>query len=513
MAWRLTTSELVSLRGDVNDLTGRITTNIPNKFEDKLFIFCGDSTTEQAVTTQGMFERLTDFYSRNDQIFAGATGYVNYGGSGQTLDDFLTRVTPDFVGAAENTPTWNYAGVKPAGAVGLEDAVLTPSGDIYVVCYGINDLILHASLGNQTEDQIIAVLAPKLVTAIQRMQLARPTGGMILRTPNAMTARPVDPAFPSPTEYPTWGDDLATDQALMLKWNNALRRIYIEAAQILGSSVLLVDTLRYSIPDRGVDVSAADNVAMNDLVHPSNHGYNAMADGLVSVLEPRQPVRGPVALAVRQEASDATPVYSYYPEYVIDRTDGLDKLITTKLVNSGASFLDIDVPQPFFTSNVKDAPIYVYFDNIGTLKFDSYNPAVLGNQTRLLGISVPVEFQGAEPTDITIYQDSNIKPVFASVTSLETLKNLYVFDYTSDELSSIKINTGIDAGVNVVFDIYNIRSTSRTKLNAGSGTVFNGQTNATLAITPTTFVDGDTLEVVVTSPVSYVGSSILRVEL
>lgn len=61
-----------TIKDTVNGLVDIRSTNIPTKFKDKLFIFCGDSTTEQAVANQGMFERLINFYSSNGMVFEGA---------------------------------------------------------------------------------------------------------------------------------------------------------------------------------------------------------------------------------------------------------------------------------------------------------------------------------------------------------------------------------------------------------------------------------------------------------
>ena len=489
--------------------------NIPKSFNDCLFVFCGDSTTEQAAGNGGMFDRLVNFYAKNGQIFDGAKGFVNYGSSGQTLVDFLSRVTPSFVGASEGDANWNYEGVKTTtSAVGLDDAIST-DGDIYVVCYGINDLILNSSVGNLSEDSIVDYLYPKLIEAVTRIKAAKPNAGVILRSPNAMTARPVNPSFPSSTEYPDFGNDLSADQSLMSKFNSALKRSYAVASQILGDSVLLYDTIRYGIYDRGVTVSATEREELNDLVHPSlgtRRGYQAIADGLVSVLDSSQPVRGPVNIADRQEEVDATPAYSIYPEYMKDKQGLYSKLIKVSYYNAGSTFIDLGIDIDKFNQLVKSGAIYINAGNLGTQKYTSYNASASGSNTRLTGLSpaVPTEFQ-VNNLEASVYQDLGSRPVQIGASPLSSLRFLYSFDYKSKLVSSIFLHTGIAVPTTVNVEVFNIRSNTRTSL--GTGLVGANGFTGTVNITPTTFAVGDVLDVSVTSPASYTGDAILRVNI
>ena len=200
-----------------------------------LVIACGDSTTEQFNANNGGSEQIVKLRQLGE-VWGKLVGFVNFGGSGYTLAGFVN----DVVGTLPTSPTtgvaavsnWDYYGHKPTGAISQATALAWRVGKadraLWRICYGINDLILYAATGNLSQSAITDYLAPLLRTAIQRILTAYPRDSIVLEIPNPMTARPYvsTAGFPSATAYPAFGSVLADDQALVEKWNQALRATY-----------------------------------------------------------------------------------------------------------------------------------------------------------------------------------------------------------------------------------------------------------------------------------------------
>jgi hypothetical protein len=195
-----------------------------------------------------------------------------------------------------------------------------------------------------------------------------------------------------------------------------------------------------------------------------------------------------------------------------DKQGLYSKLINVSYYNAGASYIDLGVSLEKFNQMVKSGSLYINAGNIGTQKYTSYTAAASGTNTRLTGLSpaVPTKFQ-VNNLEASVYQDLVRQPIYIGSAPLSGLRFLYAFDYKSKAVSSIFLHTGIAVASAVSVEIFNIRSNTRTSL--GVGTIGANGYTATINITPTTFAAGDVLDVSVTSPVSYVGAAILRVNI
>jgi len=377
--------------------TGGLSRVVSNTtFNDTLFVFCGDSTTELAIFSQGMFDRLL-YLASEGGVLEGSAGFVNYGGSGYTLDGFVNDAfDPAFVGAVDGDPTWDYEGNKPAGAVNLWNALSENQariGDVFVLCYGINDLILY-DLGNDTEDIIVDTLKPLLEEAIQRIKHYAPDATIVLRTPNAMTARPLAVGFPT---LSGWGVDEATDKITVAKWNTALRRLYTEVSHEYSYTVLF-DYQRDAGGLGNVEVDSTDNPLLTDLVHPNGMGYSIMADGLVETLQGLTEGTSEARARAAEEWSDEESIDPWvtYPRYLEHRDSEYEQVYEGRTTSSGAWGIDIScVYDDFLAYELVDNEYYMQFNDGACVQVDHTGVSELTATTvRILGAFVPAEFQG-----------------------------------------------------------------------------------------------------------------------
>ena len=392
--------------------TAAISKTTDLNLNNALLIFCGDSTTEQDQSNGYGLDRITTLYRGTAGRLRQIYGVINFGGSGHKLSQWVNDAVGTIPTIPDNqtnlgTSNWDYFGHKPTGAVSLATAKAWRAANqpnkkvIWTICYGINDCILDATIGNQTQQQITDYLAALLRTAINTI-LSNAAGQydhIVLRTPNPMVARPYVPAagFPSPTQYPSFGADDATDQALVEKWNQAIRNAYI-AVKGEHSRVIFFDTWERCYGQSDTTKTASQTGYLGDLVHPSVVGYRQRADAFVDVIAPI--ATGSIARQQQAEAQAtalSSSAWLFYPNYFRDNNQ-FKRLVRlgTGNIACGSNYIDLPISLSDFYKFVGvGKTIYISIGDVAAQSFSSYSPAVSGAYTRLLGVAPTSAMQAA----------------------------------------------------------------------------------------------------------------------
>lgn len=214
---------------------GRIALFYESPKAGKIIDFVGDSTTEAA---KGMYDRIAQQYAVPGGPLEGAT-IRNRGDSGNTLNRFVNNI-------AANGNTL--------------DRVIRDKADLYVLSYGINDIRGSADAAGSTMQQIKA----DLKKAVDRL-LQETNGFILLRIPNTfLSANSSEYPYLAPIE----NAQLCSDQ---------LWEVY-ESFKGYSGRIDIID-----IPSLVFGRTALPkHPLMQDILHPNEEGYRAIADALVS---------------------------------------------------------------------------------------------------------------------------------------------------------------------------------------------------------------------------------------
>ena len=269
--------------------------------ENAVMIWVGDSTTEQLgsfpITGQPSgFNTLNNQWRAQGAPLEKLLGVISFGSSGVPFYYFLSQpALPGFgpsgplPGINQGPGVWDYYGHKPAGAASLATCLAQrntlPSSAaqvVWVLCYGINDVILNNSYGYMTQENIADYIENSINITVKAMLRNNPADIVILRMPNTMTSRPYvsSAGFPNASMYPTYGLNDTIDAALFDKWNKGLAQGYIQA-QAKNPRTIMVDMRPYfgysseaftSIPQGAQTASSTidANIMLGNQVHPSN---------------------------------------------------------------------------------------------------------------------------------------------------------------------------------------------------------------------------------------------------
>ena len=372
--------------------------------DDGLFIWCGDSTTQQAGGSGYLFDTLTTSY-RVKGALENSFGYANLGGSGYTMSGFYDQAAatvPVLSTSNLGVNVYDYYGHTPGAAVSLNTSILFRNGHnnpvAWVVCFGINDVILNNTVGDLSLDAIADYIQGYLYNIVDKIKGNNPQDSVILRIPNPMTARPYNSGagFPSPTEYPAFGVDLPTDAALVDKWNKALRKGYYLAANRV-SSIHLWDVYKDVFGEIDTTVPTTDIASLGDLVHPSGTGYYNLAHSFMDIVDPSDGVKPSFATtsaAATQVATTGGEDWEYFPEILKD-TSKYECIISNKLlVGSGSNYIDVGVAYSDFLALIQGygGTGWIFaFNNFRVAEsFDtsSGNSSAIGDNSRLFGVTV-----------------------------------------------------------------------------------------------------------------------------
>gem|GEM_PF-6447369 len=200
----------------------------------KVIDLVGDSTTEAAPA---LYERITRQYAASGGPLEGAVVH-NLGTSGNTLHNFVNDVS-----ANGNT---------------LSKAI-QEDADLYILSYGINDI----RGGEDTEGSSPEQIKSDLKLAVDKL-LKETRGAVLLRTPNPFLSKNV-----SKTIYltPIENAQLYSDQ--LWEVYDSFEG-YDDRVDVLDIPNLVFG--RKSMPEHPL---------MNDILHPNDDGYRAIADALV----------------------------------------------------------------------------------------------------------------------------------------------------------------------------------------------------------------------------------------
>ena len=422
-----------------------------------VLIFCGDSTTEQDQANGYGFDRITTLYRGTAGRLRQIYGVINFGGSGHKLSGWVNDAlgtVPTIPDDATNhgTSAWDYFGHKPTGATSLTTALAWRAANqpnrkaIWTICYGINDCILDASIGNLTQTAITDYLAPLLRTAINTIlnSAAGKYDYVILRTPNPMVARPYVSAavFPSAAQYPTLCSVDATDQALVEKWNQAIRNAYI-AVKGEHSRVVFFDTWDRCYGKSDTTVLASLTGYLGDLVHPSVLGYRQRADAFVDLIAPVELGSfGRQQQAEAQATANSSSAWLYYPNYFRDNNN-YKPLITKKLLigSIGVNYIDIGISLADFYKLVGvGKTIYISVGDLAAQSFVNYSCSATGANTRLTGVAPSAAMQAA----------SGLVEIYESASTAQTTDDWIIRQVGTLSPRYAQYCTVIAAGVNYI---------------------------------------------------------------
>lgn len=377
-------------------------------WDGKLLINCGDSTTWQMTALGSGFDRMTNFYRLPGNEMEKITGYINFGSGGYTLSGFVNDAvtTPPVINTTSNLGigNWDYYGHNVQIPIPQKTAIVyresVPNQDVmWSICFGLNDLLLNASIGNLTQAQITTYIKDYLNTAVANIRKKFPKDKIILRVPNPMAARPYVPAsgFPSPTEYPTFGVDKPTDVALVTKWNTALRNAYLLAANANSNTVLL-DIPKKIFGTLSAEIDADKRPFMGDLVHPNANGYIAIADEIATVFTDDRIQKDFSRINEAEKKSILMPnaPYDNYANYLDNKTKYRLVLNSNlSLISSGSTFVDVPFSKDEIDSNFFGKEFYLKVGN-SAIKITSYTCTVLTATTsRISSIVVSSEMQSS----------------------------------------------------------------------------------------------------------------------
>lgn len=202
--------------------------------DGKTICFLGDSTTAGAVN---FHERFRAVHCAPGGAVAGAMT-LNYGDGGSTLAAFLTDTREH--------------GITPA---------IDTQADLYVVCYGLNDV--------RREPLTTSQLQERIAEAVERLRTGVPSADILLRTPN--------PVLSQNTSYYIY---LQPDESAQV-YTDRMRAAYL-GLQHRWPNVLVWDAMAEVF---GTD-SLPRHPLMADQLHPNAAGEIALADALARLIAP-----------------------------------------------------------------------------------------------------------------------------------------------------------------------------------------------------------------------------------
>ena len=263
-----------------------------------IIVFDGDSKTQNLGTSVTI--ALASQLRKPGNILAGIKGLINHGSSGYTLKAYVEQPAtslyvvadgdPDpnnFVGAKEGSSTWDYNLKNTTTAVCLADS-LKIKATFRVISLGTNDAILYANPGALPLDQFTAYIEGYLLQAIDKIRLVEPNSVIVLMTPTHMTARPLHVSYPNTAAHPTWGLDLAADQALVEKWNTGFDNAYVGASRKRSKTVLYHTGKKVTGKSDTTKLAGTEEPMLGDWVHDSiTYGYPEKFRGLALLLNPK----------------------------------------------------------------------------------------------------------------------------------------------------------------------------------------------------------------------------------
>ena len=335
----------------VNENIGDLKTSLDNKtneksglagwlrsFEfdrNKKICFIGDSTTDgKAGVAQFLYECLNRYHINSGDNLDGVT-MVDKGSSGNTCYNFIRD---------EN------------GEKGIK-ACVDEQADLYVFCYGINDV----RLGTTTKEQLKEYIS----TAIERL-LAETNAYILLRIPNSLLSD--DPSGNN------WIQPLSKSQ----EYTDIMWEAYMELKN-KWARVDIID-MQSLIFGRTVK-NKADNPYMNDNLHPNSDGMYRIARCIADYIGVTPKIRTDLVKIATKENPDKP--YLIYPK-ILESID-YELICEGYFVAMGLNYLDFSINSDIAKNLIKKGDIIKIGDE---LAYD-YNGSLggIGANTRILGVT------------------------------------------------------------------------------------------------------------------------------
>lgn len=237
---------------------------------NKNIVIIGDSTSDPITTSSNLWNEINNYYKGSGDLLEGAT-ITNIAQNGSQIRTFILG--------------YNNTGKNLPDAVSLQ-------GDLYVICYGINDVRLGATTKEQLIDRFKIVI---------NELLTKTKGYILLRMPNSLGA--TDPANTG------WVSPLSSAQ----DYTNILYETY-KYFEAYSPRVAVLDTQTLLFGRTCKDV--VTNELMTDVLHPSPLGYKKLARLLVDTIGVKSKFRED--LKKDAYSSNSLKPYLIYPKLLED---------------------------------------------------------------------------------------------------------------------------------------------------------------------------------------------------
>ncbi len=401
---------------------------------NKKICFIGDSTTDgKAGVAQFLYECLNRYHINSGDNLDGVT-IVDKGSSGNTCYNFIRD---------EN------------GEKGIK-ACVDEQADLYVFCYGLNDV----RLGTTTKEQLKEYIS----IAIERL-LKETNGYVLLRVPNSLLAD--DPSNNN------WIQPLSKSQ----EYTDIMWEAYMELKN-KWARVDLID-MQSLIFGRTVK-NKADNPYMNDNLHPNADGMYRIARCIADYIG-ITPICRTDLVEIAKKTNPTSP-YLVYPK-VLEGAE-YELICEGYFVAMGSNYLDFAINSDMAKKIIKKGDIIKIGDK---LAYDLTNPTLnaSGTNTRITGVTFS-DYENNNKGMVRVYRQKGktIKSVVFNDSNING-KILGIFSVEGAVISNISLKTTKPIPNTISFSIKESRAntikeiaTINFAINNMSGTTIWNSTNA-----------------------------------
>lgn len=354
---------------------------------NKKICFIGDSTTDgPAGAAQYLYECFNKYHLNSGDNLEGVT-IVDKGSSGNTCYNFINN--------------------KPAEK-GI-DACISEQADLYVFCYGINDV----RLGATTKEQLKSYIS----TAVERL-LTETNAYILLRIPNSLLADdPTNANYIQPLSNSQLYTDIMWESYMELKHKWERVDVIDMQTLIFGRTVL----------------NKADNPYMGDSLHPNKEGFYRIARCIADYIGITPKLRTDLFELARSNNSNSP--YILYPKIL--ETNDYEMICEGYFVAMGSNYLDFAL-NPTQAYKIQKGDIIKIGDKLAYDISTSFTASASGANTRLVG---GITFAGYEENNkgmVRIYRKKHtVVDTHAIVSSLTNNTPLKYFTLPAMRINSI----------------------------------------------------------------------------
>ena len=302
--------------------------------QNKKIVLVGDSTTEMMPF---IYSQLENFHINSGDLLSGITSdnIVNKGSNGNKLSNFITDEI-------------SSKGIK---------SVIDEQADLYVFCYGINDV----REGECTKEQLISMID----IAITRI-LKETNAYVLLRTPNTLASDSPDGSIIPSNAGQQYSD-------LMWEAYESFRGKYARTDVIDMQSLIFGRT---SLP-------VLNNPFLADSLHPNQNGQKYIADEIAKFIG-EKPTKQLWKVKNADFGSNAQNPYMDYPK-VLENNPLYTKVAQGYFVAMGNNYLDFALNNKFMSVIQKNDLIKIgdelVYPLTGTISAQGANTRILQSFT------------------------------------------------------------------------------------------------------------------------------------